>query len=133
MGQEGTIPSMTVFGTLPTFPTGETNNRDQVERMVVIKETKGEMSLITAELRVSAALKARLPLATKFDFATGQRIRVYRESSRRWEGPFTISRIAGKQVSVSHGEKVEQLICTQILPYPADIAEREMSRLQEGF
>lgn len=40
MGPEGMIPSILVFGTLPTLPTGDNNNGDQAQRMGVIETAR---------------------------------------------------------------------------------------------
>lgn len=133
MGPEGYIPSMLVFGTLPTFPGGKSNDREQELRMEVIRVTRREIETITAELRIKAALKARLPPSTEFDIRPGMRVRVYREAIKRWEGPFNVARTMGKQIWVTDGASTKQFNCTQVLPDPADTADREMSRLLEGF
>lgn len=39
----------------------------------------------------------------------------------------------GMHVWITDGAKVQQFICTQIIPDPADVADRELSRLLEGF
>lgn len=93
MGSEGTIDSMKVVRNFPTFQIGKVNNREQGMRMEVKKETRGEMEILAVGLRVSAALKDRIPPATKYEFLTGQRERVYSKNSRRWEGPFNINNI----------------------------------------
>lgn len=60
-------------------------------------------------------------------------MRVYREGTRKWEGPFTISRTAGKQIWVSDGKKLKQFNCTQVLLDTADVANRELSRILKEF
>lgn len=39
----------------------------------------------------------------------------------------------GKQVWITDGVATKQFGCAQILPYPADFSDREMSHLLQGF
>lgn len=53
---------MTVIGTLSTFPTGRREVMDQEEPMGVMRMTRQEMEVISAELRIKASLRAKPPL-----------------------------------------------------------------------
>lgn len=127
IGPEGTISSMTVLCTLRTFPEGMGKNREQSSRMEAMETKRCEIEKIVAGLMVSAALRARLPPATKFNFSAGQRVRDYRETGRRWEGPFRITPIQGKPIWIPDGAKIKKFKCPQILPDPADLEDREMA------
>lgn len=86
-----------------------------------------------SELRNRAALKVLLTPVTMYNIAPGQAVRVYRERSRRWKGPFSVKKVSGKQVWITDGFAQKQLNCAQLLPDPADEADREMARLLKGF
>lgn len=133
MGPEGMFPSLLVFGTLPTLPAGGNESLGQDDRMDVLRTARDEMQKITAELRVKAALRARLPPATKLDFTPGQRVRAYREASRRWEGPFLITKMRQRLISVPDGIKEQMFNCVLSLPDPEDVTDRELSRLLKVF
>lgn len=83
LGPEGLIPSMMVFGTVPTFTSIEGGQKTQKERMKVIWTAKAKMERMTADLRIKTALKAKIPPATQFDFIPRQTVRVFRERSKR--------------------------------------------------
>ena len=59
------------------------------------------MESIVAEQRIKKALKSKLPPATKHLLKPGDNVRVYREHTKRWDGPFTITKIGNKMVSVT--------------------------------
>lgn len=126
IGPEGLIPNLLVFGTLPTLPTENNNQMDQQERVYVVRTARSQLVNIVAEMRSNVALKSRLPFATRFHFKPGQMIRVYRQQSRKWEGTFNIERMEGKHVCITDGKKLKRFSCTQILPKPADVADREL-------
>lgn len=81
--------------------------------MDVVKLTREEIETVTAELRIKAALNARLPQASNFDLSLGQRARVYRELRKRFEGPLLIVLKLGKPVWVSYGGSYSSLAAHQ--------------------
>lgn len=72
MGPEGIIPSLLVFVTSPTSPTGAYNTQDQTKRMEVIKAVREQMEELTSQLRIRTALKVRLPPAIKYNLRPSQ-------------------------------------------------------------
>lgn len=100
--------------------------------MKFIRTTRQEMERLSAELRVKEALKAKLLSATRYDFSVRKYFREYSEKSRTWEGLFKITKIMGKKIWITDG-KIQPFSRTQILPDPADVADKELSRLLEGF
>ena len=61
MGPEGLVPSLLDFGCVPRLPSGSSELPGQKERMNALQTARREMETITAELRVSKALKSRAP------------------------------------------------------------------------
>ena len=66
------------------------------------------------------ALKSKLPPATRYLVKPGDYVRVYRESSKKWEGPFKVKRVSSKLVSVTDGNKVKTFSITAVLPIPSN-------------
>ena len=52
MGPNGLVPSLLVFGVLPSFPGPTSNNIPQKERMEALRKAKAEMEAIVAEQRI---------------------------------------------------------------------------------
>lgn len=67
MGPEGIVPSIFVFGTVPSFPALNRDSVAQTEGMEVLELARAEMCLITVELHIKTAQKSRLPPTTKYD------------------------------------------------------------------
>ena len=120
MGPNGLVPSLLVFGVLPAFPCPNTKMPNQVERFAALRTAKAEMEKIVAETRIKRALKSKLPPATKFLIKPGDEVRVYREISKKWEGPFTVTKTSPKLISVTDGIKVKQFNITTVLPIAAE-------------
>lgn len=133
MGPEGLVPSLLVFGTLPTFPIVSSDRPEQADRLSAMKRARDEMAKITAELRIREALRSRLPPSTRYHLAPGDKVRVFRERSQRWEGPFTITKTREKEVWVTDGAKEKHFNRSQVIPDPKDTGDRELRRLLAGF
>ena len=76
--QNGLVPSLLVFGVLPSFPSPSRNNPDQQERFEALKSARAEMESIVAEQRIRKALKSKIPPATKYLIKPDDQIRLYR-------------------------------------------------------
>lgn len=116
MGPHGLVPSLLVFGVLPTCPAPVQSRKSQVERFKAMNTARREMEAYVAEQRIKTALKSRLPPATKFNIQLGQSVRVYREQERKWVGPYTVDRISHKTVHVTDGTTVKPFNITQVIP-----------------
>lgn len=133
MGPEGLVPSLLVFGTIPTFPITESNRPEQAERLAAMAKARDEMAKISAELRIQTALRSRLPPSTRYHLSPGDQVRVYRERSSRWEGPFTITKTREKEVWVTDGNREQHFNRCQVIPDPDDASDKELRRLLSGF
>lgn len=100
MGPEGLVPSLLVFGCLPRFPATTSNVIEQERRMRALNEARREMASVTAELRIRKALLSRAPRNVDVVLEPGDKVKVYRETDRKYIGPFPVLRINGKQVVV---------------------------------
>lgn len=100
LGPEGLVPTLLVFGCLPIFPTVNTNLPGQRERRKALQQARKEMATITAEIRIKRALLSRVPRNTDLNLNLGDQVRVYRETDRKYIGPFPVIRTDGKQVFV---------------------------------
>lgn len=126
MGPNGLVPSLLVFGVLPSFPSPTRNSPDQVERFEALKKAKAEMESIVAEQRIKKALKSKLPPATKYLIKPGDQVRVYQEIPKRWDGPFTVTKISDKIVSVTDGNVVKEFNITSMLPIPPSTTDQDL-------
>lgn len=126
MGPNGLIPSLLVFGTLPRFPGIEASHPNQRERFQALKTARAEMEAIVAETRIQKALRSKLPPATKYLILPGDLVRVFRERSGRWEGPFTVTKVSKKIISVTDGIKVREFNITAILPIAPRTGDQDL-------
>lgn len=62
-----------------------------------------EMVKFSAELRIKEALRSRLPPETNYDISQGDKVRLYRERSERWEGPFEVTKMREKEEWATDG------------------------------
>ena len=125
MNCDGLVPSLLVFGVLPRFPSFRTALPNQTERMRALSAARTEMETITSELRLSKALLAALPAATKQVFKPGQEVLVFREKERvRWTGPYKITKIHGKQAFIDRDGTEVQHSISQLKPYIRDSEEQ---------
>lgn len=79
------------------------------------------MEVITVEFRIKAALRAKQPSAIRHYLQVVQRVRFYREESRRWEGRFMIYKICDNQVWVTDGVNRRNFNYAQVLSNPKDV------------
>lgn len=116
MGPEGLVPTLLVFGTLPRFPTVESSNAGQFERMNALESARKEYATITAELRIRKALMSRVPRTTDLVLHPGDQVRVFRETDKKYTGPYPVIRVDGKQVFVIDKDKEKQFSLHQCIP-----------------
>jgi len=116
LGPEGLVPSVLVFGCMPRFPSVDSTIPAQKERMLALQEARKEMATITAELRLKKALLSKVPRNADLTVETGDMVRIYRETDKKYIGPFPVIRMDGKQVYVIQNDREVQYSLHQILP-----------------
>ena len=109
-GPEGLTPTLLVFGTIPRLPIGhiETMLPTQRERLKAMEYSRKEMEEITAQMRLKVAQKDRNRILGMLDLRAGESVLVYRERSRRWEGPYRFLGQNRKTVLVESSRGVKQ-------------------------
>jgi len=111
VGPEGFCPTMCVFGAMPK-PARNTPAPDQLARANAIDEAMKVVQKEQASRRVQFALKYRGPYGkeqTELDnLHYGAPVRVYRDVSKTWEGPFKFVSKEGETVCVQlpHGRRI---------------------------
>ena len=130
MGPEGLVPSYLVFGTIPTFPTMNTNLPSQRDRMEALSYARNEMAAISAKLRIQSALRAKLPPATEYLVYPGDWVYVFRERTKDWNGPYETLRVTGKDIFVEIDGHEKKFNISQILPDNSELHDKELERLK---
>ena len=82
INEDGLLPSLLVFGTLPCFPHTDSTFIAQKERMRVFAFARKEMEIIIAQLRIATALLRKLPLAANHEFNPNDKVLIYREKEK---------------------------------------------------
>ena len=116
MGPEGLVPSLLVFGCIPRFPAVSSKVPEQKERMNALISARQEMATITAELRVTKALRSKVPRNADLVIFPGQRVLVWRESDKKYIGPYPVIRVDDKQVYLLDGNVEKQFSVHQVIP-----------------
>lgn len=75
-----------------------------------------EESQGTSEARINRALRIQVSPAARMLILPGDKVRIYREDTRRWEGPFTTTRIVRKQVWVPDEKAAKSFPLSAVLP-----------------
>ena len=133
MGENGIVPTTLVYGCSPSFPFLNSKLPKQRDRMRMLMVARREMATIIAERRISRALSSKLPPSTQYLIETGDRVRVYREGKKLWEGPYNVTKICQKEVFVEIEGREKHFNISQILADPAALGDKELARLLQGF
>jgi len=115
MGPEGLVPSLLVFGCLPRLTPVNSHNPAQKQRMRALHEARKEMASVTAELRIRKALMTRAHPNTDIIINQGDKVRVFRETDRKYIGPFPVIRVDGKKVFVLQNDTEKQYSLHQVV------------------
>ncbi len=115
LGPEGLVPSLLVFGCIPRFPSVESSIPAQKHRMIAMQKAKSEMETITAALRIRRALLSKVPRNADLKLSIGDKVKIFRESGKKYIGPFPITRIDGKQIFVLDRDKEVQYSIHQLV------------------
>ena len=138
-GPDGLVPSLLVFGSLPSFPAVNMDVPIQKHRMAALQTARKEMSSIVARLRIQEALRSRLPPAAKYLIEPGDLVHIYREgnastkSQGEWKGPFKVVSVRGKQVTVDWDGTTKHFNLAQVIPDPARVGDFELDRMVKAF
>lgn len=100
MGAEGLVHSLLIFGTLPSFIVTTSNIAEQNKSMKALSEARREMASVTAEIRIRKALLSNAPRNTDVIINLDDKVRVFRETDRKYIGPFPVIRTEKKQMFV---------------------------------
>ena len=116
MGPEGLVPSMLVFGVLPRMPPRQADLPGHEERMRALRAARAEMCELVAQMKVRIALRSRVPPAASYLITAGDSVYVHNEKTKRWDGPFTVSRTHGKYIWIQRHDGEKQYSIDHCLP-----------------
>lgn len=129
MGPEGLDPSLFVYVVVPTFPTVHADLPVQKEKVSALDARKKEMETTATELRILGVLRFKLPPATKHLVEPHERVLVYREKTKQYEGPFTVTKVCDEEVYMKEKGVHEYFIISQIVPEPKQYDDLALKRL----
>ena len=73
--------------------------------MESLSAARMEMATISAEQRIRTALVSHLPRNADLKIEVGEKARVFRETYKRYTGPFFVIRVDGKQAFVPNCDR----------------------------
>lgn len=100
LGPEGLVPSLLGFGIMRSLPVINNPLAEQKDRMSVLSICR-EMKTVTAELRISQAIRSKLPPSADIFFPQCDTFRVYEEKEKRWCGSVKVIRVCNTEITVT--------------------------------
>ena len=71
---KGVVPSLLVYGSLPTFLAVNMSAAEKKTRMEALQAARKERASITGKLRIQQAQRSRLPAATEYIIRPGDKV-----------------------------------------------------------
>lgn len=115
-GPNGLVPTLLVFGTMPTLPIPNSKSLRQKERMAALKTSKDEMERISVEQNILRALRSNLHPAAIYNIQPGDLVRVFREENRKWIGPVKVVKTERNIIYVLDDVKTKAFNASQVIP-----------------
>ena len=116
-GPNGLSPILLVFGVTPSIQLGVKDLPEHRKRMSAMKLARDEMTRLTAKLRLSEAVKRRVPVAADSDILIGSSVLFYREDSKTWEGPYMAVAGDAKQIWILVNGEMKLVSIDKVKPY----------------
>ncbi len=115
LGLNGLVPAYLVSGCVPIFPSVDSKLPDQQSRMDSLIRARQKMATIVSELRVQKAVASRVQRNAELKIEPGDKVRIYRDTDKKYFGPYPIIRVDGKQLFVVINDREVQFSVTK--PY----------------
>ena len=87
MNPEGLVPTFMIFGVLPRFPAIRTEFPNQLDRMRALNVARQGAETVFSRLRITQALKYRIPVIDMENLKRGSKVSIYREKEKCWSQP----------------------------------------------
>ena len=132
-GPDGITPSILVYGSVPRLPLPDTRTMlaTQIRRFEAMRAARREMETITAQRRISAALKHRHDLRPFPVYKFGDKVRIWREELNRFAGPYTVHGYDNEKTVYVMTDKIRPFSTSvvRLIPpdSPTDITPKELS------
>lgn len=105
-GTDGLVPTSLVFGSLPRIPIGIHRLLDNNSLMKAISIARREATKVISQQRLNVALNKFFLWSADNDLKIADEFLMYREKPlAKWVGPYTITRMNGKQVTLDTGDR----------------------------
>lgn len=99
MVRNGLVPSLLLFGVLPSFPASSNSNKSQFWRIIVLQIARDETETIVFQAIIRTELETKIPPATRYLIRTWDQVQVRKGNRRKWDDPLTVKRIADKSMT----------------------------------
>lgn len=91
------------------------------------------MGTITTELRLTQALRYRMPPVMQFAFNAGDNVCIFLERDNRWCCPLKVFCARGMQVTETNRITVKTFGISQVIPADAQGIDRDLKQLLAGI
>lgn len=108
MGLEELFPSLLVFGCIPILPSVSSAVPGQKERMNALQLLRQEMEVSHLNCALPKLYVQRQPWNSGLIIRSGDKVRVFRETDKKYAGHFPVIRVDEKQVFVIDDNKEKQ-------------------------
>lgn len=120
MVSNGLLPSLLVFRRKPHYPVPSRSQTTQGEIFSSLRQARALMETKVAENRVNS-LSGQPFNATRYPIRPGHKVIVCRENKTGWNGPYEVTKVLIKIISVTDGIKVKQFNITFVLSMPPEM------------
>lgn len=116
-GPKGLVPSLLVFGTIPSIGSSNANLPDQEQRFKAMRAAREEAATIFAEQRIRIALKSNAPPSSKYMLKPGQEVKVFSEKQKKWVEGIRLVQLSSKQAWVNYRNRIFKVSRAQVIPH----------------
>jgi hypothetical protein len=128
MGTTGLVPSLLVFGVVPSFPQTSIDLPKQRDRIAALAAAQMEMSEIVSENRVTAALAHNVPSSVDRTYEVGREVLVFCGKEKNWTGPMVVVLVEDKIITVQdlESERALRFSTQQMKPFLRDLPSTDV-------
>ena len=124
---DGRVPSLLVFGVIPSMGASNARVKGQHERLRSMKQEREGAAAIVATKRIKTALRANTPPSARYSLKEGQMAMAFSEKMKKWIPYMNVVGFRNKIVWLNSGRRVVQINRSHIMPQPLDKDRRNIA------
>lgn len=133
LGPEGLVPSLLVFGSMPSLPAFKKPYPERRERMAALSFLWAEMKTVFAEPHISQAARSKLKPAIHAMFNPDKEVQVYKKQECTLFSLVQVIQTTWKGVTVADINMGKTFGISQVNPSKSSTYNRDLQRLHSGI